>query len=157
MLSAWSHSSHVNAAAQAERILQDMVTANRQATDTDPPAPNTVSYDSVLHAWSKSQLPGAATRAQAILEFMIHSQQAAIAPDIFSFTSVLDALVKSKVPGKAAQASQLLDKLVTMYAETEDDHLRPSQVAYNAVLNGCKYYAPMTCVSCVPYVLQPWE
>lgn len=139
VLSAWSHSSHVNAAAQAERVLQEMVTAHRE-TDSAP-APNTISYNSVLHAWSKSLLPGAAARAQAVLNFMILSKQSDIAPDVFSFTSVLDALAKSKEPGKAVQASQLLEKLLEMYTETNDDSLRPSQVTFNTVLNGCAFSA----------------
>jgi hypothetical protein len=140
VLSAWSHGGHMNAAMQAERILQEMVTANRLAPD-QAPAPNAVSYNSVLHAWSKSQLPGAANRAEAVLEFMIRSSKKnpEIAPDVYSFTSVLNALAKSKEPNKAQRARARLDQLLEMYAVSRDASLRPSQVTFNTVLNGCKY------------------
>lgn len=130
----------MNAAMQAERILQEMVTANRLAPD-QAPAPNAVSYNSVLHAWSKSQLPGAANRAEAVLEFMIRSSKKnpEIAPDVYSFTSVLNALAKSKEPNKAQRARARLDQLLEMYAVSRDASLRPSQVTFNTVLNGCKY------------------
>jgi hypothetical protein len=139
-LSAWSHCSHMNAATQAEHILQEMIAANREAPEHTPP-PNTVSYNSVLHAWSQSLLPGAAERAEAVLEFMIRSQRTDIAPDVYSFTSVLNALAKSKEPNKAQRARARLDQLLEMSAisERDDPSLRPSQVTFNTVLNGCKY------------------
>jgi hypothetical protein len=138
VLSAWSHGGHMNAATQAERILQEMVTANRQTPEHAPP-PNTVSYNSVLHAWSQSPLPGAAERAEAVLEFMIRAKKPDIAPDVYSFTSVLNALAKSKEPNKAQRARARLDQLLEIYATSRDPSLRPSQVTFNTVLNGCKY------------------
>lgn len=99
----------MNAATQAERILQEMSTAHREAPEHAPP-PNTVSYNSVLHIWSQSPLPGAAERAEAVFEFMIRSKKPDIAPDVYSFTSVLGALAKSKeLTNKARRARVRLD------------------------------------------------
>ena len=136
VLSAWSKSSgHINAAPQAERILQEMI-INSKANPVAP-RPNTVSYNTVLHAWSKSTKPIAVQRASAILEYMIRSQEPE--PDIYSFTSVLNVLAKSKQPDKAIQASQLLGTLVKLSEQRQD--LEPSNIAFNTVLNACAFSA----------------
>ncbi len=136
VLSAWSKSSgHINAAPQAERILQEMI-INSKANPAAP-RPNTVSYNTVLHAWSKSTKPIAVQRASAILEYMIRSREPE--PDIYSFTSVLNVLAKSKQPDKAFQASQLLGTLLDLSERRQD--LEPSNIAFNTVLNACAFSA----------------
>ena len=105
------------------------------------PAPNTVTYNTILHAWSKSHLPGNAERAQKVLDFMIKSNNEDIAPDVISFTSVLDAWAKSKEPHKGARTRLLLDKLLDLYETTKKPSLRPTQISYNSVLNACAFSA----------------
>lgn len=136
VLSAWSKSSgHVNAAPQAERILQEMIIKTK--ANSTAPRPNTVSYNTVLHAWSKSTKTIAVQRASAILEYMIRSQDPK--PDIYSFTSVLNVLAKSKQPDKAFQARKLLDTLLKLSEQRQD--LEPSNIAFNTVLNACAFSA----------------
>jgi hypothetical protein len=158
-LSAWSHSGHVNAALQTEKLVREMQTAATTAATKNeslsekeaPPAPNTISYNTVLDAWSRSELPGAAQRAQKVLEYML--QRAAIkddddeddiciiAPDVISFTSVLNAWAKSKEPNKGLEARKLLDTLENLYKQTKRPNLRPTQIPYNSVLNACAFSA----------------
>ena len=109
--------------------------------DYGAPAPNTVSYNTSVHAWSKSTLPGAAPRAQKVLEFMISTDRKGIEPDVYSFTSVMDAWAKSKEPDKAKQARELLDKLVELFDQTKRPDLKPTQIPYNTVLNACAFSA----------------
>jgi anion-transporting ArsA/GET3 family ATPase len=136
VLSAWSKSSgHVNAAVQAEKVLQQMIT--RAKGKGSAPRPNTVSYNTVLHAWSNSPQPTAVQRASSILEYMIRSQDPK--PDIYSFTSVLNVVAKSKQPNKASQARRLLDTLLQLSEQRQD--LEPSNIAFNTVLNACAFSA----------------
>jgi hypothetical protein len=136
VLSAWSRcTGNINAASQAERILQEMIVKSK--ANPEAPRPNTVSYNTVLHAWSKSLKPIAVERASAILEYMIVSQEPK--PDIYSFTSVLNVLAKSKNPDKALKARELLDKLLLLAKARPD--LEPSNIAFNTVLNACAFSA----------------
>lgn len=145
VVSAISHSGHIHAASQAEGMLQQM----REAYEKSPASsavPNTVSYNSVLHAWSKSSLEGAAARAEAILNFMLQHQQksggtAEITPDAYSFTSTLNALAKSQEPSKAIRAQAWLSRLLDMYKATRSPSLKPTQVAFNTVLNAAAFSA----------------
>ena len=105
------------------------------------PAPNTVSYNSVLHAWSRSSLESAVGRAETILNYMIRSGNRAIAPDLYSFTTVLNALAKSKQPKKAEKAREYLDVMLQMHASAKQSSLRPTQVPFNAVFNAAAFSA----------------
>ena len=120
-----------------------MQEAHKKSPKTTP-APNTVSFNSVLHAWSRSSLPGAVNRAQAVLEFMIKANKPEIAPDVISFTSVLNALAKSKEPDKAVRARKLLNIMIEMYEISKRPNLKPSQIPFNAVLNACAFSASDT-------------
>jgi hypothetical protein len=130
----------VNAALKSEEILQSMLDAHRADPEACP-APNTVSYNCVLHAWSRSPSPLAVDRAEKILHFMMASEDDLIAPDVYSFTSVLNALAKSKVPAKARKARDYLEKMLQMYTETKQKALQPTEVPFNAVLNSCAFSA----------------
>ena len=117
-----------------------MLEAHRDKPDSRP-APNTVSYNCVLHAWSRSSSESAVERAEAILQFMIKSNDPKIAPDAYSFTSVLNTLAKSKQPNKAQRARQYLEMMLNMHAQTKRNALRPTQVPFNAVLNAAAFSA----------------
>lgn len=135
VLSAWSKSSgHINAAVEAEKILQELIVTSK--SNPDAPQPNTISYNTVLHAWSQSPQDIAVQRASNMLEYMIRSQDPP--PDIYSFTSVLNVLAKSKVdPDKAVKARMLLDKLLQLSERKKE--LKPSVIAFNIVLNACAF------------------
>lgn len=117
-----------------------MLEAHRDNPDSCP-APNTVSYNSLLHAWSRNSSEAAVKRVETILKYMIQSADKSIAPDTYSFTTVLNTLAKSKEPNKAARAREHLETMLTMYAETNDNSLKPTQVPFNAVLNAAAFSA----------------
>ena len=117
-----------------------MLEAHREDPSSCP-APNSVSYNCVLHAWSRSSSDSAVERAESILQFMIKSGDENISPDTYSFTSVLNALAKSKQPNKAARAREYLDTMLQMHAKTKHNALSPTQVPFNAVLNAAAFSA----------------
>ena len=117
-----------------------MVTEHRENPDKCP-APNTVSYNSVLHAWSRSSSESAVGRTETILKYMIKSGDQTIAPDSYSFTTVLNALAKSKQPNKAEKAREYLEMMLQIHAKTKQSSLKPTQVPFNAVLNAAAFSA----------------
>jgi hypothetical protein len=133
-----------------------MIVAHR-ADPANAVAPNTVSYNSVLHAWSRSAVDGAADRAERVLEFMLAARRKqrggpgkdsddaasfpAVSPDAYSFTSVLNAIAKSKDPNKATRAQGWLRRLVEERKSAERPGLRLTQVPFNAVINACAFGA----------------
>jgi len=165
VISAWAHSGHVNAALQAEKVLQQMHRAAReqqqQLTDDDDDEeesrvlPNTISYNSVLHAYSKGLKNNGSNsfppeqRASKLLEFMIRSNNPRIRPDQISFTSVLNAWAKSKQPDRALQAKRILTSMLSMdYLKPDSDnnnnfnpHEKLNAIPFNAVLNACAFSA----------------
>lgn len=138
VLSAWSHSGHVNAAQKAEQILQSMV-KEQGKNSNECPAPNTVSYNNVLHAWGRSSLESAVKRAEMILKYMVKSGDPTIAPDSYSFTTVINALAKSKKPNKAEKAREYLEMMLQIHVKTKRESLGPTQVPFNAVLNAAAF------------------
>lgn len=116
----------------------------RNAHRDDPdscPAPNTVSYNSLLHAWSRAETQTAVHRVETILKYMIQSGDDNITPDAYSFTTVLSTLAKSKEPNKAERAREHLETMLRMHTETKSASLKPTQVPLNAVLNAAAFSA----------------
>lgn len=117
-----------------------MLNAHRENPNIYP-APNTVSFNSLLHAWSRSSSEVAVERVEKILQYMIQSKDENIAPDNYSFTTVLNTLAKSKTPNKAQMARKYLETMLEMHAETKKSSLKPTQVPFNAVLNAAAFSA----------------
>ncbi|KAL3905771.1 MAG: hypothetical protein SGILL_009543, partial [Bacillariaceae sp.] len=86
VLSCWSHSGDQYAALQAEKIVKEMRKMSQASTKNkgemdDAVQANNVTFNTVLHAWSQSQLKNSASRAEALFEYMVQSEDPAIAPD----------------------------------------------------------------------------
>ena len=143
VLSCWSHCGDRNAALQAEKIVKEMRKMGQASKSNDDiediVVANTVTFNTVLHAWSQSQLKNAASRAEDLFEYMVQSEDPAIAPDVYSFNCVIDAIARSKEAHKGRRAREWLDRLHAMYEGTPRPNLKPTQIQYNSVLNACAF------------------
>jgi len=141
---------NATAAAEAQRLLQDL------------PHANTITYNTVLNALAKSSSLDGAQKAQDLLEQMekTYEQQSranqewytgmsnttenlyqgapviSVKPNVCSYSTVMDGWSRrsGKVPQAAQRANSILEKLEALYRETNDSTYKPNAISYNTVI-----------------------
>jgi len=104
-------------------------------------APNSVSYNSTLHAWAKC---GDARRAEEIfLRMQMQQGKVGVKPDIISYNTVLDAFAKQSARARdtadsinsAECAEKLVHKMEQSYRNNCNGAIRPNTCSYNSVID----------------------
>ena len=126
VLSVWARVSEFNrgsaiGAQGADHLLSRM----KDGTLTPP---NTISYNTVMHAWSKSETPNSATRVLELLEEMRSSGQRRCQPDEHTYNAVLNALAKSR----DGHAIMLVEKFIE---EMRSFGIPPTVIQYNTLMD----------------------
>jgi hypothetical protein len=102
--------------------------------------PNTVTYNVLITAWARVSgplHPNAPLEAEKVLRKMISLREDvhfAVAPDADSYTKVILAWTNLGRDTAGKRAQFWLNKLYEEYEMTNDDRLRPTVGAYNAVI-----------------------
>uniref|UniRef100_A0A7S2XTP4 Pentacotripeptide-repeat region of PRORP domain-containing protein n=1 Tax=Attheya septentrionalis TaxID=420275 RepID=A0A7S2XTP4_9STRA len=162
VLTAWAHSAGVDDEApfKAASILKRMEYLY-ESGENIMARPNTLSYNSVIHAWAKSRHPQAVERAQELFHRMKEqtkkyeemtasnnnnnnnnkASSCPCRPDVITYTSVLNAIAKSSMFGKknrgqdkAQLAEKLLEEMEAEYERTGDPNLQPNAKTFTAVI-----------------------
>jgi pentatricopeptide repeat protein len=107
-----------NAAAHCLRILEYM-----------PMTPDTISYNTVLHAVARSGWSDTGERAEGLLRSM--SEQG-VAVNARSYTTCMDAWSQSGCPDRA---HALLVEMEELYEQTRDPQLLPNCISYSTVIH----------------------
>lgn len=101
--------------------------------------PNTVTFNAALSAFAKaSGGKNDIEKAEKILEQMEELYDQGyndVKPDAFSLTNVISCYANSKTDGAASRAEEILQHMQTLYDENGDKSMRPTKVAFGAVLN----------------------
>lgn len=129
LATAWAKSRSPEAALKAEAILNYMETQNL--------APNTVTYNAVLHAVALGDQIDKAVRAEDLVKRMKnrYSEGEGCKPDIYSYQSLIQAWSKTLLPGSPQRAEKILHWLDSE-ADKGDKSLAP-----NAHCFTCKFDA----------------
>jgi pentatricopeptide repeat protein len=146
VMNAWASSGHPQAGAHAEQVFYEM----QEKSKTDPDlAPNTVTYNVLLHTFAKV---GNVSGATEILSMMCSGHLSAlpevessnmtkalvkmctVGPDRKSFNAVLNAIAKSKALDAGEQAEKLLALMWSLSAAGKFD-VKPNTVSYTSVIN----------------------
>lgn len=138
-LNAWATQSKNNdtqAVDRAESILQEM--EEFHSTNGSVPAPDKLTYNTVLKAMSRSG--NHALRAEALLTRLEEQAKRdnSLAPDSYSYTSVITAFARSRIPDKAAKSLVILQRMIDSY-ENGNLEAKPRIHAFNACLNACAF------------------
>lgn len=102
LATAWAKSRLPEAAVKAEGILRYM--------DVRKLTPNTITYNTVLHALAVGNQIDKAVRAEDIVNHMKERHDAGedCAPDIYSYQCLIQAWAKTSLPGSPQKAEQIL-------------------------------------------------
>jgi Pentatricopeptide repeat domain len=100
--------------------------------------PDTFSFNQVLAAHAKISAPGSAAAAERLLRSMDAAYKSGVhpgaKPDVGSFTAVISAYTRTSGSRAVGRAQALFDEMKIRAAHGED-HLRPTIVVYNTLIN----------------------
>lgn len=113
-----SNSNSCQAAEHCLRILEYM-----------PVDPDTISYNTVLHAVARSGWEDTGERAEGLLRSM---KEQGVAVNARSYTTCMDAWSQSGRPDKA---EMLLKEMEELYKQTKNEQLQPNCISYSTVLH----------------------
>ena len=120
LLTAWAKVAGGEAAHHCLRILEVM-----------PMTPDTISFNTVLHAVARSGWLDCGERAEGLLRSM---KDEGVAANARSYTTCIDAWGQNQ-PGNPQRAELLLQEIEALYEETGDPQLQPNCVSYSTVIN----------------------
>ena len=143
VIDAWSiaaRNGDPKAPERAEALLRRMVEYYDSGTLTSV-IPNTVAYNSVIHAWSHVvKRPEAPYRALEILEAMraryIEQRKNGkryFAPDVITYTTVIHAFAQHALIGKAEEVFEMMFR---DYNDNGNNAAKPDEAAFNALVSG---------------------
>lgn len=131
VIDAWSKADDHDAAWNAVKILRNLI-------GRDWPRPDTFSFNQVLSALSRSPRSGAAQLAERLLQYMVDGYRLKLhtsaRPDVAGYTSVIVALARSGEADAPERAEDLLNQMKSL-AATGEYYLKPTRVAYNALID----------------------
>lgn len=131
VLKAWSLSNDVDAAKNAQSLLNKMET-----NDENGVRPNIVSYNTVISAIVRNGTAESIVSAKnVLLQQMVKNN---VMPDVVSFTTLMRGVARSNMRDKANQAQHILRSLQEFY-KTGNDDIKPNILSYNTVLNACAF------------------
>jgi pentatricopeptide repeat protein len=94
-----------------------------------PVAPDTISYNTVLHAVARSGWEDSGERAEGLLRSM---GDQGVAVNARSYTTCMDAWGQSGCPDKA---QALLKEMEELYEQTKNEQLKPNCISYSTVIH----------------------
>lgn len=137
VINAWASSRSAGASTRVKQLLNEMEV--NHATDPAVPAPNRITYNTVI----KAMRNGAAEDAQFAEKVLLLLESKGVEnsdllPDSYSYTSVISAYGKSQVPNKAEKALEILER---MLCATQFGNIaaNPTVLSFNAALNACAF------------------
>jgi len=145
VINAWGKSaSHVPDSAQrAEAFLDAMELAHSahhgiEPDDMDNPKPNTINYNSAIHAWANSRSDDAPNRSEMLLKKMrarhFDEKDEHVKPNEISYNACIDAWAKSGAQFAGRRAEQILVGMEEG-GKMELRGVKPNTRSYNAVMN----------------------
>ena len=150
VINAWTKSGRTEAGERAERILNLLIDQSPQAirafVQTDElkvdfdeldVAPDVISFNSTINAWSKSGNRDSPQRSEDVLRRLLaeYEKHGEVTPNTVSFCTAMQAWAKSSEPNRGSKARDLFDELISLYGETNNDRLRPSESCYGALIS----------------------
>eukprot|EP00542_Grammatophora_oceanica_P013349 CAMPEP_0194041452 /NCGR_PEP_ID=MMETSP0009_2-20130614/13359_1 /TAXON_ID=210454 /ORGANISM="Grammatophora oceanica, Strain CCMP 410" /LENGTH=572 /DNA_ID=CAMNT_0038684967 /DNA_START=53 /DNA_END=1771 /DNA_ORIENTATION=+ len=133
ILQAHVHSDDVHKAVKVREIIERM--NQRVKAGHTECRPDLYSYQSLIAAWSRTPLAGTAQKAETVLHFLdrvSNTTRPDLKPNVHCYTAAIHAWSHSWEYNKARRAYQILHHM-RVVAE-----IKPTIVAYTAVLNACK-------------------
>jgi len=145
VINAWGRSaSHQSDSAERAEAFLDAMERQHTACqrvnpdDVENPKPNTINYNSAIHAWANSRSDDAPNRSERLLRRMrerhLEGGDELVRPNEISYNACIDAWAKSGAQFAGRRAEQILigmeggDGMKT-------DGVRPNTRSYNAVMN----------------------
>ena len=130
---------NVGNAKEAQRILEHMERLSQTNGWKGRVEPNTICFNSTLHALSKSKENDAPHRAEALLQRMerlaVSHPELGIRPDTISWSAVIATWARSNARDGAERAEELLQRTLREYEEGNNDHVKPDIITHNTVLD----------------------
>jgi hypothetical protein len=126
------------AALRAQQILDQMLKQSLDPSLEVDVQPDTVIFNSCIHAWASSRDPQAGTKAAGLLKQMqdLHeTKRYDCLPDTITYNSVLSAWSHSGHVNAAPRAEQILQEMIQAHRKYPQTAPAPCTISYNNVLN----------------------
>jgi hypothetical protein len=122
---------------RVKELLKEM--ENNDESDPSIPAPNRISYNTVIKAMREGTAEDA-TYAEEILNVLEEKGQTKpyLLPDSYSYTSVITAYGRSDAPNKASKALEILERML-LASQNGNIAAKPTVHSFNAALNACAF------------------
>ncbi|CAJ1936672.1 unnamed protein product [Cylindrotheca closterium] len=137
VINAWASSPSLESSERVKELLNEM--DENHATDPSLPAPNRITYNTVIKAMRDGSGDDAAF-AEKIL-YLLESKgavQSAFLPDSYSYTSVVSAYGRSDAKNKAEKALEIIERML-LATENGNIAANPTVHSFNAALNACAF------------------
>jgi len=129
LATAWAKSRSEEAAQKAEAILQYM--------DLKGLVPNTITYNTVLHAIAVGNQCDRALRAEDLVQRMKYRHEEKgedCMPDVYTYQSLIQAWSRTSLPG-APQKAEFILQLMDEEASSSNKRLTPNTYCYTTVIH----------------------